>query len=106
FLGEGRGACQQGQGGSGESEGGQVHGRSEPFRPEGEMLPCESGHFARFFLCRRASPAVIATEIARSSERAPGIIGIRSRASAASCTVSGTPDDSRPKSRMSFSWNW
>src|SRR5690606_10282593 len=47
----------------------------------GDAALRESGHFARLFLCLRASPVVIATEIARFSERAPGIIGIRSRAS-------------------------
>ena len=43
----------------------------------------------------------IAAETARFSERAPGAIAIRTRASAFACTPSGTPALSRPKSRMS-----
>ena len=43
----------------------------------------------------------MATAIATLSERSPGCNGMSSRASAAACTSSGTPADSRPNSRMS-----
>jgi hypothetical protein len=51
--------------------------------------------------CRSASPTAIAHVIATLSDRISGRIGMRSRTSAASCTWSGTPADSRPNSRMS-----
>ena len=66
-----------------------------------------AGHGARSYswrkppVCRSASPSAMAAAIATLSERKPGRIGIDSRASAASCTASGTPADSRPNSRMS-----
>src|SRR5437660_4630600 len=52
-------------------------------------------------ICRRASPATIAAAIATLRERKPGSIGTRTQASAATCTSSGTPADSRPTRRMS-----
>jgi hypothetical protein len=52
-------------------------------------------------VCRSASPTAMAQVIATLSERRPGCIGMRSRTSAAACTCSGTPADSRPNSRTS-----
>src|SRR4029079_474662 len=52
-------------------------------------------------ICRIASPTAIAAAIATLSERRPVRIGMTSLASAASCTFSPAPDDSRPNSRTS-----
>src|SRR5262249_34455997 len=48
-------------------------------------------------VCRIASPTAMAAAIATLSERKPFRIGMTSRASAAACTFSGTPEVSRPK---------
>src|SRR5262249_7545065 len=52
-------------------------------------------------VCRIASPTAMAAAIATLSERKPSRIGMTSRASAAACTFSGTPDVSRPNSKTS-----
>src|SRR3954451_18736219 len=52
-------------------------------------------------ICRIASPTAIAAAIATLSERRPFRIGMTSLASAAACTFSPAPDDSRPNSRTS-----
>ncbi len=46
--------------------------------------------------CRNASPSTMAAATATLSERKPGRIGTATRRSAAACTSSGTPADSRP----------
>ena len=48
-----------------------------------------------------ASPRTMAAAWATLRERIPGRMGIKSRASAAACTASGTPALSRPTSRVS-----
>src|SRR5437016_6330360 len=48
-----------------------------------------------------ASPTAMAAATATLSERNPSRIGMRSRASAAACTFSGTPEVSRPNSKTS-----
>ena len=53
-------------------------------------------------VCRSASPKIMAAVTATLSERNPGRMGMISRASAASCTSSGTPADSLP-TRMTSS---
>ena len=53
-------------------------------------------------VCRSASPKIMAAVTATLSERNPARMGMISRASAASCTSSGTPADSRP-TRMTSS---
>src|SRR5437899_1562250 len=52
-------------------------------------------------VCRIASPTAMAAAIATLSERNPSRIGMTSRALAAACTFSGTPDVSRPNSNTS-----
>src|SRR5690606_7328934 len=55
--------------------------------------------------CRNASLLPIAAAMARLRLRAPSRMGMMTRSSAASCTCSGTPADSRPNSNMSRGWN-
>src|SRR6185312_10604494 len=76
----------------------------------GALLPrlvvgnCIGGHIGsvgKCSVCRSASPSTSAAASATLSERSPGRIGTRSRASAARCTASGTPAVSRPSSSVS-----
>jgi len=64
-------------------------------------LAIHSGYAGR--TCLSASPVTIAAAMATLSERIPPCIGMTTRASAASCTVCGTPALSRPNSSTSAS---